>query len=90
VGELVAYVAVALGLLAFYGYVGYHYLLGTGAVFEQARYLFPLLALYGGLIAVAVSGLGRRWGAAVGATLVVLALGHDVAAVMLNVQRFYA
>jgi 4-amino-4-deoxy-L-arabinose transferase-like glycosyltransferase len=89
VPELVAYVAMIAGLIGFYGYVGYHYFLDTGAEFEQARYLFPLLALYGGLIAVAVAGLGRRLGVAVGATLVVLAFGHDVAALVLNVGHYY-
>lgn len=88
--ELIGYLAVGLGLIAFYGYVGYHYLLDTTFTFEQARYLFPLLALYGGAVAMAVAGLGRRLGAAVGATLVVFALAHDVAAIMLNVGRFYA
>jgi hypothetical protein len=88
--EFVAYLALGLGLIAFYGYVGYHYFLDTGFVFEQARYLFPLLALYGGLAAVAVGGLGRRIGVAAGATLVIFAFAHDVAAVMLNVGRFYA
>jgi 4-amino-4-deoxy-L-arabinose transferase-like glycosyltransferase len=88
--ELGAYLAVAATLIAFYGYVGYHYFLDTGFVFEQARYLFPLLALYGGLAAVAVGGLGRRFGVAAGATLVIFAFAHDVAAVMLNVGRFYA
>lgn len=87
--ELAAYVALIGGLICFYGYVGYHYFLDTGAQFEQARYLFPLIALYGGLIAVAVAGLGRRLGVAVGATLVVLAFGHDVAALVLNVGHYY-
>jgi 4-amino-4-deoxy-L-arabinose transferase-like glycosyltransferase len=90
VPELVAYVALIAGLVCFYGYVGYHYFLDTGAEFEQARYLFPILALYGALVAVAVAGLGRRWGIAVGATLVVLAFAHDVAALMLNVGHYYA
>ena len=63
---------------------------GIERLFEQARYLFPLMALYGGLVAVAVAGLGRRLGVAAGATLVVFAFAHDVAALMLNVGRFYA
>jgi 4-amino-4-deoxy-L-arabinose transferase-like glycosyltransferase len=87
--ELGAYVALMAGLICFYGYVGYHYFLDTGAEFEQARYLFPLIALYGALVAVAVAGLGRRLGVAVGATLVVLAFGHDVAALVLNVGHYY-
>ena len=90
VPELVAYVALIAGLICFYGYVGYHYFLDTGAEFEQARYLFPILALYGALAGVAVAGLGRRWGIAVGATLVVLAFAHDVAALVLNVGHYYA
>jgi 4-amino-4-deoxy-L-arabinose transferase-like glycosyltransferase len=89
-GELAAYVAILGGLILFYGYVGYHYFLDTGNVFEQARYLFPLMALYGGLVAVAFAGLGRRVGVALGATFVVFAFAHDVAALMLNVGRFYA
>jgi hypothetical protein len=88
--ELSAYVALVASLIMFYGYVGYHYLLDTNTGFEQARYLFPLLALYGGLVAVAVAGLGRRVGIAAGATLIVFAFAHDIAAVMLNVGRFYA
>jgi hypothetical protein len=88
--ELAAYVALIASLILFYGYVGYHYLLDTGNTFEQARYLFPLIALYGALAAVAVAGLGRRWGVALGATLVIFAFAHDVAALMLNVGRFYA
>jgi 4-amino-4-deoxy-L-arabinose transferase-like glycosyltransferase len=88
--ELATYVALGVSLIAFYGYVGYHYFLDTGTIFEQARYLFPLMALYGGLVAVSVAGLGRRLGVAAGATLIVFALAHDVASVMLTVGRFYA
>jgi 4-amino-4-deoxy-L-arabinose transferase-like glycosyltransferase len=87
--ELGAYIALIAGLILFYGYVGYHYLLDTGNPFEQARYLFPLMALYGGLAAVAVAGLGRRLGVGLGATLVVFAFANDVAALMLTVGRFY-
>lgn len=90
VSEAASYAAIAICLVAFLGYVGYRYLLSTGATFEQARYLFPLLSLYGALVGVALAGLGRRWGAALAATFVVLAFAHDVAAVMLNVERFYA
>jgi 4-amino-4-deoxy-L-arabinose transferase-like glycosyltransferase len=91
VPEFVAYFAMVASLICFYGYVGYHYFLDTsGAHFEQARYLFPLLALYGATPAVAVAGLGRRWGVAIGATLVVLAFAHDVAALVLNVGHYYA
>jgi 4-amino-4-deoxy-L-arabinose transferase-like glycosyltransferase len=89
--EFVAYFGTIVSLICFYGYVGYHYFLDTGgAYFEQARYLFPLLALYGALAAVAVAGLGRRVRVAAGVTIVLLAFGHDVAALVLNVGHYYA
>lgn len=88
--EITAYVALAAGLMLFYGYVGYSYFVGTGMIFEQARYLLPLIALYGALVGVAVAGLGRRVGPPAGLLLVVLALAHNVAAVMLTVGRYYA
>jgi hypothetical protein len=88
--ELTAYGAIVAGLTMFYGYVGYSYLVGTGLIFEQARYLLPLLALYGALVALAATGLGRRLGPPAGALLVVLAFAHDVGAIMLTVGRYYA
>ena len=45
--EIVSYAAIALGLLIALARVGYPYHLAEEFFFEQARYLFPLLALYG-------------------------------------------
>ena len=50
----------------------------TGELFEQARYLLPLLCLYAAIVALAARAGGRRWGPALGAALVVLAIGHDL------------
>jgi 4-amino-4-deoxy-L-arabinose transferase-like glycosyltransferase len=88
--EAASYLALVAGLVVFYGYVGYSYLIGTELIFEQARYLLPLFGLYGALVALAVAGLGRRLGPPVTALVVVLALAHNVAAVMLVVGRYYA
>lgn len=91
-GELATYAAMTGGLLLSLELLSYRYhqAIGGGAYFEQARYLFPLLALYAGLIALAARGAGRRWGPAVGAFLVVLAIGHSLFAQLLTVARFYS
>jgi 4-amino-4-deoxy-L-arabinose transferase-like glycosyltransferase len=86
---LAAFVAMAAGLLAAIGWQGLRYRLQTGFAFEQARYLFPLLPLYGLFIAVAVSGAPRRWAPALGAGVVVLAMAHDLYAQMLTISRYY-
>ncbi len=64
-------------------------LIGAPA-FTQARYLLPLLGLYGGLVALAAHGLGRRLAAPVGIALLTLAALHEVAAMVLTVERYYA
>jgi len=87
--ELATYVALTVGLAISVAIVGYGYLRDTGIPFEQARYLFPVLALYGALMAVAAMGAGRRWGPAVGALLVVLAMGQSLFAQLLTLGRFY-
>jgi 4-amino-4-deoxy-L-arabinose transferase-like glycosyltransferase len=88
--ELAAYVTMVGGLLLVVGVAAYRYRQRNEAPFEQARYLLPLLALYGALIALAARGAGRRWGPAVGAFLVVLAMGHSLFAMLLTVARYYA
>jgi hypothetical protein len=58
--------------------------------FEQARYLFPLLALYGGLVGVAARLAGRRAGPAVAIALTMLAAVHTITALTTTVTRFYS
>jgi 4-amino-4-deoxy-L-arabinose transferase-like glycosyltransferase len=79
----------AAGLVGAIGWQGAAYRAQTGFVFEQARYLLPLLALYGLLVALAARGAGRRWGPAVGAVLVVLAMAHSLFAALLTISRYY-
>jgi 4-amino-4-deoxy-L-arabinose transferase-like glycosyltransferase len=78
------------GLLLVIAVISYRYRAKNGVPFEQARYVLPLLPLYAALVAVAARGAGRRWGPAVGAFLVVLAMGHSLFAMLLTVDRYYA
>lgn len=87
--EIVSYAALTLGLVVSVAIAGYGYLVDTGMPFEQARYLFPVLGLYGALVAVAAVGAGKRWGPPVGAFLVVLAMGQSLFAQLLTLGRFY-
>jgi hypothetical protein len=84
-----AFAVMAVGLLAAIGWEGIRYRAQTGFAFEQARYLFPLLPFYGLLVALAARGAGRRWGPALGAVLVVLAMAHGLFAEMLTISRYY-
>ncbi len=86
--ELACYLAVALGMLLLVNLNGYVYRKGTDVFFEQTRYLFPLLALYAALVAIAARGAGR-YGPALGAAIVVLAFGHTVFSQALTVGRYY-
>ncbi len=88
--ELSVYVLALVGVCVVIGVQSYRFLVANGGVFEQARYLLPLLALYGAVIALAVRFGGRRWGPAIGAGLVVLAIGHDLFAQAITIARYYA
>jgi hypothetical protein len=88
--ELVTYAMIVAGLLASIGFLGVRYRRDTGFIFEQARYLLPLLPLYGAGVALAALGAGRRLARPVGAGIVVLALLHSVFAQLLVIARFYA
>jgi len=86
---LVCFAVMTVGLLAAIGDAGIHYRASTNDVFEQARYLFPLLAFYGLFMVLAARGVGRRWAPALGAALVVLAMAHGLFAETLTISRYY-
>jgi 4-amino-4-deoxy-L-arabinose transferase-like glycosyltransferase len=88
--ELAVYALALAGLCVEIGVQSYRYLVVSGGRFEQARYLLPLLGLYAAIAALAVRFGGRRWGLALGAALVVLALGHDLYAQAITIARYYA
>jgi 4-amino-4-deoxy-L-arabinose transferase-like glycosyltransferase len=87
--ELATYGALALGVLLLVHAASYIGQLDNPGGFEQARYLFPLLALYGAIVAVAARGAGRRFGPAVGFVLVSLAIAHSIVAMLLTLTRYY-
>jgi 4-amino-4-deoxy-L-arabinose transferase-like glycosyltransferase len=89
-GELAVYALAIVGLCVEIGVESYRSLVTNQGVFEQARYLLPLLCLYAAIAALAVRFGGRRWGPALGALLVVLAIGHDLFAQAITISRYYA
>jgi hypothetical protein len=88
-GEAVVYVLIPLGLAGVVGVQSYRAYI-NGEVFEQPRYMLPLLGIYAAVIALAVRAGGPRWGRALAAALVVLAIGHDLYGQALTVARYYA
>ncbi len=89
-GELAVYVLALLGLCVEIGVESYREAILNGGLFEQARYLLPLLCLYAALAALASRAGGRRFGPAIGAALVMLAIGHDLFAQAITIARYYA
>lgn len=69
--------------------VDYQATLSNGARFQQARYLLPLLALYGGLFALAAKAPGPRLGRLVLPVLWAAVALHTLAAMVLTVNRYY-
>jgi hypothetical protein len=68
---------------------GYSYRAATTYNLEQTRYLFPCLALYGGVVGLALLGAGRRAERVVATALVVVFAGHTLASLLLTVHRYY-
>jgi 4-amino-4-deoxy-L-arabinose transferase-like glycosyltransferase len=89
IGELLAYAAIAAGLLALIGVNSYLKYPGLAMDYAEPRYLLPLAALFGALLALAARGAGRAWGPVAGTLIVVLVLGHDIFSQLLLVGRYY-
>ncbi len=89
VGELATYVAMMVGLLILVNGNGFAVRADGNIGFEQARYLFPLLALYAAIVALAARGAGRRYGPAAGVLLVTLAIAHTALAMAVTLTRYY-
>jgi 4-amino-4-deoxy-L-arabinose transferase-like glycosyltransferase len=86
--ELLTYFLLMAGNFALVVTIGYIYRRDTGLNFEQARYMLPVVPLYGLAVATACMALGRRAPAAALAAAV-LALGHAVGGLLLTLDRFY-
>ena len=87
--ELAVFAVCALGLAAQIAVAGYDYHNKTGFVFEQTRYLYPLIALYGTGIVAACTAFGRRVAPTLAAGYVGIATLHVLAAVFATVARYY-
>ena len=87
--ELLSYAAIAGGVLVSIGLLGISYRQSTGNIFEQARYLLPLLPLYAAGVALAARGIGRRLERQLGALIVVVVLAHGLFAQLLVISRYY-
>jgi 4-amino-4-deoxy-L-arabinose transferase-like glycosyltransferase len=87
--EILAYAAMAGGLLVSIGVLGLRYRRDTGFAFEQARYLLPFLPVYAAGLALAARGAGARFERQLGTALVMLAMAHGVFAQLLVISRFY-
>lgn len=88
--ELCVYAVMLLGLLLMIGFASYHSdLIEHELSFGEPRYLLPLVPLLGAAVALAVRGAGRRWAPVVGASMVILFLGHDVFSQLQVIARYY-
>ena len=85
--EVVVYMAMGLGLLILIGADDYaHAIPGE---YAEPRYLLPLLALWGAVLALAARGAGRRWGPIAGVAIVSVVLAHDIFSQLLVISRYY-
>jgi hypothetical protein len=87
--ELVVYAVIGVGVMALVGANAYLEFPRRAGGYSEPRYLLPLAALFGAVLALAARGAGRRWGPAVGVLIVVLILGHDIFSQLLTISRFY-
>jgi hypothetical protein len=86
--EVVSYTAIVVSLAVLLGFAGFKYRSDTGLAFEQARYLLPLLALWGLFVMLAARGAGR-WARPLAGVFVVAAGLHSVLSMMVTLGRYY-
>ncbi|HXP37621.1 MAG TPA: DUF2142 domain-containing protein [Solirubrobacteraceae bacterium] len=89
-GEGLAYLSMAVGLMIAVGVASYVSFPEQIATFAEARYLLPLLPLFGAILVLAARAAGRRWGPLVGALMIVLFFAHDVFSLLLVAARYYS
>lgn len=88
--ELAVYAFITVTVLVAVSVAGYRYTSANKLDFEQTRYIFPLLPLYGALIPTAALAFGRRRAPQVGALLLVLLAVHGLGGELLVLARYYA
>lgn len=85
--ELAVYALMGLGVLAIIGADEYVYRIPNE--YLQLRYLMPMIALMGAVLALAGRGAGRRWGPVAGTFIVLLVLAHNLFSQLLVISRYY-
>jgi 4-amino-4-deoxy-L-arabinose transferase-like glycosyltransferase len=88
--ELATYATMAVGLLVLVGSAAYLEFPAKPASFAEPRYILPLIALWGGVLALAARAGGRRWGPVIGVAIVVLVLAHDLFSQLQVISRYYS
>jgi hypothetical protein len=89
VGEILTYAAIGVGVMALVGADGYLAFPRNVASYAEPRYMLPMVALWGAVLALAARGAGRRWGPPAGALIVVLVMGHDIFSQLQVIARYY-
>jgi hypothetical protein len=88
--ELAVYGAMLAGELALVGADSYiQSSQPQGELFAEPRYLLPLIALWGAVLALAARGAGRRWLPVAGSLIVVAILAHDIFSQLQVIARYY-
>jgi hypothetical protein len=88
--ELLTYAVMLAGLLTLIGMDSYiNSFKPLGELYAEPRYLLPMLALAGAVLALAAEGAGRRWAPAVGALIVTAVFAHDIFSQLLVISRYY-
>ncbi len=85
--EILVYLAMSLGVLLIVG--SDDYINKTPGEFAEPRYLLPMLALWGAVLALAARGAGRRWGPVAGVLIVTLVLAQNIFGQLLDISRYY-
>ncbi len=85
--EVLVYAAMSLGVLVVVGADDYNS--QQPGEYVEPRYVLPMLALWGAVLALAARGAGRRWGPVAGALIVTLIMAHDVFSGLLVISRYY-
>jgi hypothetical protein len=89
IAEPVTYATIALGVLLLVGASSYQTARTYPVSFAEPRYLLPMLALWGAVLALAARGAGRRWGPVTGASIVVLVLAHNLFSELQVIARYH-
>jgi 4-amino-4-deoxy-L-arabinose transferase-like glycosyltransferase len=87
--ELVTYAVISVGVLGLVGAAGYGAFPERVAEYAEPRYMLPMIALWGAVLALAARGAGRRWGPVVGVLIVVLVISHDIFSQLQVIARYY-